>query len=542
MILIQNSDNVIQSAFTLLRMMHIRVTHTTLKEKLATHPDYPSLNAVSEVFRYFKINNLAVQISAEELPEIPTPCLAALNEEGGVFAVVNSVKDGFVEWLDTQRGKQRDSIASFSEKWQGVLLLVEVTETSGEANFLKKRHKEIFSFYAQLSLWFTSIIVFTAVFYLFWDSTIFTKSLIPIFITKFSGIIINSLLLWYLIDKQNPLLKNICQVGKSANCNSVLNSKVATIGGVLSWSEIGFFYFTGSFLALLFGFQYGNIIIFLALTNLLALPYTLFSIYYQSVILKKWCILCLSVQVLLWIEFSMFYFLTNYISFLTVPNLREILVLLISFSLPVLIWFSLKPTIQLASQTDILEKRLKKIQDDKVIFQHILTKQQPMLVIIPNMDTIILGNPDAENVITFVTNPYCNACAKKHYLIQEIIEQNIETVKCQLVFAVEKNDEGSKFVQHLFSLHQAKQIEALDFWFNMPEKDFKKWSTHFSIAKIDERSLQNLKLHQLWSYKSMIQTTPTIFINGFQLPDVYQIEDIQRIAYRIFTEPKNSVA
>ena len=70
----------------------------------------------------------------------------------------------------------------------------------------------------------------------------------------------------------------------------------------------------------------------------------------------------------------------------------------------------------------------------------------------------------------------------------------------------------------------------------MDEKDFKKWKNRFPNTNIDENSTKSVRMHEYWSYKSNINATPTFFINGFQLPEVYQIEDIKRIAPYIFTE------
>jgi hypothetical protein len=73
---------------------------------------------------------------------------------------------------------------------------------------------------------------------------------------------------------------------------------------LISWSEIGLFYFVGGFISLLVaGEQAASILLILAWMNVAALPYTIFSIYYQWGVAKQWCILCLTTQVLLIAEF-----------------------------------------------------------------------------------------------------------------------------------------------------------------------------------------------------------------------------------------------
>ncbi|MDR3220154.1 MAG: vitamin K epoxide reductase family protein, partial [Dysgonamonadaceae bacterium] len=47
-----------------------------------------------------------------------------------------------------------------------------------------------------------------------------------------------------------------------------------------------------------------SLIFYLALINILALPYSFWSVWYQKFKAKQWCVLCLIVQVLLWLIFA----------------------------------------------------------------------------------------------------------------------------------------------------------------------------------------------------------------------------------------------
>jgi hypothetical protein len=58
---------------------------------------------------------------------------------------------------------------------------------------------------------------------------------------KLMGIIVTGLLLWYEVDKANPILQQICTAGAKTNCNAILSSKQAKLFNFFSWSEIGFF-------------------------------------------------------------------------------------------------------------------------------------------------------------------------------------------------------------------------------------------------------------------------------------------------------------
>ncbi len=535
----RKQDSVVAAAFALVKELKAPITLTTLKDKLENHPDFPSLSSVDEVLQSFDINTLAIQVSKDELNEVPTPCIAPLYIEKGVFAIIHSVKDGFIEWWISGKKKQREPISTFSEKWMGIILLVKTSQTSGENNYKKNRQKEILFVLSQiiLTLGFITLIILSVYFVLNIQNAILNFNLIGLIATKFIGIVISIILLWHIIDKDNPFVKNLCQFGKSANCNSVLNSKAASIKGIISWSEIGFFYFTGSLLGLLLGLSSKNILSILFVLNLLALPYSIFSIYYQYWVVKKWCALCLSVQIILWVEF-LFFFTGNNLYFSLNLNLNDFLILVSSFLSPVVIWFLIKPILQFAVQASSLKKKLKTFQNNIGIFNQLLSEQTKMVTTQQVLNILESGNPNASNIITIITDPYCKPCAKQHSMVRQILFENSDNVKCQTIFFAtnaEKDIRG-EFVRHLYCLDKENQDIALDSWFRLEEKEYKIWKLIYPIEKTEQMSFDIVNSHFNWCMKSKIRSTPTLFINGYKLPEVYTIEDFQRISKYYFAQ------
>ena len=80
----------------------------------------------------------------------------------------------------------------------------------------------------------------------------------------------------------------------------MLETKASSFFGIFSWSEVGFTYFSVSLLALLIFPQW---ICYLAACNILCLPFTFWSIWYQKFRARNWCTLCVSVQATLWLLF-----------------------------------------------------------------------------------------------------------------------------------------------------------------------------------------------------------------------------------------------
>ena len=490
-------DNAIEATYLFSQALHVPISYTSLKNKLENHPDYPSLLAVCNVLNSYQIQNMPIQISPEELENVPTPCLAALDIKGGIFAVINSVQNGIVKWSHSEKEQQQEAISTFSEKWKGVLLLAETTETSGEKNYIINRRREILNYIGKNTLVLGGVLIIVLVLYLLIFSKVFSIFLFSLLVTKALGIFVSILLLWYLIDKSHPFLRNICEVGKSSDCNSVLNSKAASIGGILSWSEIGFFYFLGSFLALIFPSNEFTLQ-FLKFINLAALPYTFFSIYYQAYIAKKWCILCLSVQILLWIEFLLFFQGFSY----KIPSHIDgynVVTLMFSFVLPVVIWFSIKPILTLTVKNIFLEDVLRKFQNNASVFHQLLSEQHQMLPLPIDIPIIEIGKSDAPNTITIITSPYCVGCFKVHSIANEIVLENANYVKCQFIISAPNglNDRQGIFAKHIFSLDKLHAEEALTSWFSK-KYEIEEWKAVYPIQETDKNVHKILNQYEKW--------------------------------------------
>jgi len=295
-----SGDNLIQVTSQLLSLLKTNVSLTTLKDTLPTHPDYPSLLSISESLARWKVKSAGLKVNPDKLESLPTPFIAYLR--GQRFVTVTNVGEDTITFLDMDNQEQTYSKEDFLNRWKEVVLLAEATEESGETNYKIIRRKET---------WHTLRIplAFLGLFCLGWvqiGSMIVQQSsyllyYISVMLLQFAGMILTGLLLWYEYDKQNTLLQKVCSMGKKTNCQSVLSSKAAKVIGNITWSDIGFVYFTGGYLYLLITGT--DFLPFITILNLVALPYIIFSVYYQARVARQWCTFCLSVQAVLVLEF-----------------------------------------------------------------------------------------------------------------------------------------------------------------------------------------------------------------------------------------------
>lgn len=530
----RSGSNVSEATVQLLKKLQIPVTAATAIEKVESHPDFPSLYSISDSLKSWKVENEAFHVEAENLGQLPTPFIAHTRRGGGNFVLVNNV-NGLVDLINEKGKREKVGREEFLKDWTNTVLLAEKNELSGEKNYHKRRKEEVISG-LRIPFLLGGGLLMIAI-YIFWFINGVTGIIMSLLlIVKLLGSLVTGLLLWFEVDKANPLLQQICTGNKSNNCTTALSSNGSKLFHWLSWSEIGFFYFAGGLLYGLLtpGLQLSSLSILFWL-NLIALPYVVFSIFYQWQVTRQWCPLCLAVQALLLTEFLICYF--GYWTAASIPSIgltaNQLTYLFNAFLLPVVFWVASKKAYYAAQTGKQYKKELNKLKYNKEIFSALLEKQKRVAVS-TNKLGIVLGNPDAKHTLIKVCNPYCGPCAKAHKVIDELIETG--EVRVQIIFTVsnKENDRNAALVKHLMAIYENGNValmhQALNAWYNSEEKDYEVFKTKFPLED-EEIRRQNIKLEEMkrWCDKTGISFTPTIFVNDYHLPDVYRLEELKHL-------------
>ena len=293
----QNAQAVVNQ---LLKNLSIYVDPEKIGAELDKHPDYPSLLSISDVLANFNIQNSGFRIEPEKVTAVPCPFLAHTNLNHGDFLVVHQINAQNVIVSSDKWNWHQLSPEEFKKIFTGVVLTAERAEGASPVKSagitlagIKKPAIAI-----GMVLVFLAALIFRSNYFtvLSWQSLLLT-------LFKSAGLVTSVLLLIQSIDSNNPLVQVLCQSGGKTDCNAILSSKAAKVFEGLTWSEVGFFYFAGTWLLLLFGGGSAITWQVLALLNFVSLPYTVYSIYFQARVAKQWCVLCCTVQALLWLEF-----------------------------------------------------------------------------------------------------------------------------------------------------------------------------------------------------------------------------------------------
>ena len=279
------------------------------------HPHYPSFGSLAYIFRKIFLDFFPAQLSYEELSKMPFPLIAHVTEKEGFFVLVTEVRDSEVK-ISVRGHEKVLSRESFEHLWDGAVLLLDTTPLSSECkeeklnSFLTAKglrwKKERLSRKIGLFFWMKYRMWIFGIMFLF--LLIVLSSMVPLrdgfnlFFLSCGGLgmSVSALLLEYRFHRERSGALRICNLVKSnrVDCASVLDSRYARLWGWFSWSDVGFIYFLSvTVTLLLFPVYFSNYVV--SLLSLLSLPVIVWLLGVSLIRLKRFCLLCCSVQILL---------------------------------------------------------------------------------------------------------------------------------------------------------------------------------------------------------------------------------------------------
>lgn len=514
-------DNIVLITRLLLRELNVKVTETTIRDTILSNPHHPSLLSISDSLRAWQLDTLAVKTSIERLKDVPTPFIAHINANPVKFIIAKKITDTTVTYLTDQNDQLQMPIAEFANKWNGHVLIIEKKQESGEPNYKSQKQKEYWKNHRVF--WAIAVLILIGLTQLLTlNKGYSTAQIIYIavsFIIYSAGMAVTSILLWYEYDNENPFVKKFCSVSATTNCASVLFSKGGKLFNLISWSEVGFVYFTGGFFYQLFAM---NSFYWLAIASLPAAAYIIYSLTYQAFVIKQWCTLCLTIQALLLMHLLLG-IITQQVQQAITSNIINITILP-AYAIPIVFWLLLKPYLYETREKKVLEKQLAKIKNNKDIFDQLLQLQAPMKTF-PTSMGIIMGDPTAANTMVKVCSPYCEPCANSYPNVNRLLDK--ENWKVQVIFTTgaKKNDRNSQAAAYLLS-KATDGKKTLSHWYAVERH-------HATLPASDEEAENNVRQHAAhlqamynWCLQENIQITPTIYVNGRRLPEQYELTDL----------------
>ena len=527
------SDNATATLYGLTHGLRARVTQATMQEELQRHPDFPSLLSLSDLLTDWHIDNTALQLNTgEQLRELPLPFIAHQKKQGGWYVLVTNLTGDRITYTDSERGRVIEPLAEFEKQWTGVVLLAEADDQSGEPDYARNRPAEIReNLRGPLVLAGTMLIAFLVMLSVAQHLTAPDWLLL---LTKSAGLLLSGLLVAKQLGSKNALTNRLCRLNEHTNCDDVLNSPAAKLWGWLSWTDVGLLYFAGGLLTvLLVGIQPAMHPLLYALA-LLALPYTVFSVYYQARVLRQWCPLCLGVQAVLVAEAIIAVTQLSPLPAVAPPYLA----MLTAFLLPVLAWVLLKPLVADQSKRRREYGELLALKRNPSLFGAMLTQQPKMPLIPDDLHPIILGNPEAEHTITMVTNPFCGPCATMHSQLEHVLSRNAN-INVAIIFTG-NSEKGQQVAAHAIALAgQNAAGVALTDWYGQSAKHYDEWAKRYPVDLVEPACSEIAERHRQWCDLAGITETPTLYVDGYKLPGMYTVSELSRMLQRTPVSTQN---
>jgi len=518
----------VTSFYYLMNKLKIPVTKYFVKDFLLSHPAYPSLVSYADLCDKLNVEHVALNLSPDQLIKKDFPVIAQIyDEKKTFFVVIESInkEKNIIRYYHPTKKVISESIEKFLNKWTKYVFYAVSNKDSGEVNYIKHRTIELLSS-VSMPLFFCSVSLLIF-FFLYQSKAIFSIRFILLFVFKIIGLFISVNLVTHSIGNSTKLSKMVCTQGKHTSCDDVLNSPASKLFGIISMSDIGIVYFAGSIFSLLLGIflnVQGSITSLLSLISVFSIPYIIFSVYYQSFLIRKWCPFCISIMSVLLFECIFFFAYIEYFNFNTLINLNTCFVVSFCFITTICLWSVLK-SLLLQTQDAKYKYDFLRLKKNPHIFNARFNEFNPIEMDFSASD-IIIGRTNAKITITSVINTRCGPCALAHRKLKQILTEFPEQVKIVIRFTTGKqNDEETL---HLIELYRNKDQKvfsnALDDWFE--NRDYSLLAKKYPVNKITASSCDLLIKQLEWNNKSRFTTTPTIILENKKIEHEYDIDDI----------------
>lgn len=522
------------------RLLGIKITEMTLRRDLEENSYYPSLLSLSDTFDRYGIPNAAYELEGENFDQAEAPFIAYVRTRDGLrdfTLVTHNTGDSVTFVYDRPITLSK---ADFLQKYQKIVWMAEPGEYAGEKGFEEKMAQEKAARAKMRIGMAVGVLCFAALVCVnlgYWGDGVAElgggamAAFGVLLVTKVLGLTVAVLLLMYESGSGGDFVKHLCQANAQTDCGAVLGSKAATVAGI-TWSEAGFFYFAATLSGLLFpGISLADKAWWLCWGGFLTIWYIPFSLYYQWRVVKQWCPLCLGVQTVLLLE-GVWSFVV-YGRLASAPSMSILPALLFCAVWPVVAWFFLKPLIGKARDSEQYRGAYRRLRSNPELFQGLLQQQAQAPDGWQELG-IMLGNPEGPIRITKVCNPYCQPCADAHPLLEELLERN-KNIQLRILFNV-RNVEGDRktpVVKHFLALAGRRDPvlmqQALDDWYGAPRKDFEAFAGKYPLSEGEGDNGAAIDAMGEWCTEAEIAYTPTIFVNGYRLPEDYSAKELREI-------------
>jgi protein-disulfide isomerase len=176
-----------------------------------------------------------------------------------------------------------------------------------------------------------------------------------------------------------------------------------------------------------------------------------------------------------------------------------------------------------------LRQSLNSLKADENVFAALL-QQQPRYETDDCDSVIRFGNPDGKLRLTVLSNPYCNPCARMHTRIEELLRQTNNGISVRYIlssFKEELNPTSKHLIAACMDAKGGTVMQILSGWFEKGKTQKDDFFKDYALDMDNPQIEAEFRKHEAWKQKTRLRSTPTVLVNGYQLPDSYKVEDLR---------------
>ncbi len=475
-----------------------------LELQLQIHPNYPSFQSITDTLDYFGIDNIAVEVPADALDQLPESFVSLVKKDESEEIVAVTKKNERIELKHTSHKKKKYTLDEFKEIWEPKVIAVEYT---AKQNFMANRSFLqgflILALVAGLGMafvgraWHLDQILFLAL--------------------SIVGLVFSFFALRESLGIQSQTIHQFCTSVGNTNCGDVINNNSGTLFKNFSLADAGIVFFSGLVLYQVFYGYNGT----LMLPVLAGAPFIVYSLYSQAFVIKKWCAICLAMSAV-----SIGLVVLAARSLPIAIDIQQISGFLIVATLFTMIYLFAKEKMVESKNFKAENMKLNQFKRDGQIYNHLLSisekiEENPVI-----KNEIVLGNPNATFKITSLTNPMCGYCKDAFEAYARVLKTMGKDLQVVIRLAVKPDDLDSEVTQVTLRLmeiyhDQGAQdfINAYSNWF--ADRTFSKWIKKYGKPVNNPDHIEVLRQQNEWSEKNELRYTPASLINDTVYPKKY---------------------
>lgn len=475
----------------------IRGKRSDIYKILYSGPTFPSAVAIINTLSYYGIRINAYKADFQQIVKNDNVMIAHCRVNDGRFYIIKEILDDYIVLYDGNNHKIPSN--EFLDKWDGIVLVIEKPITNA--------HKTT-SFYSISTCLFLIGLVFSLL------CSVGNIAKAVQLVADYIGFTLSLLLM--VKETSKDLQIPLCHIGHTFNCDEVSNSRPFSKLAFFNLPVIGCVFFLFDYLSITYPtLEAINVIICIAASFV-----ALYLFLYQTFKIRKYCIFCIMIGVLILGNTIVKLFTLSYTFDYAINDLLSLsMVAIISAIIPLLLYKYLKFK-KLSVENELSSMQIKRMPN---VFQHILISGKTFSLSGDN--ALVYGAEKGKYIIDTVVSLRCKHCNKVINMMIKLLHLYPEYITWRVYIDGLGHDDDRKFKNI-----NSSELQIIEQYKKDKEKSLEllsKKSTVDNPMEITDETLEQFKAIVNEIKYNKIDHYPTVGFNGKKFPKGYLIDDLE---------------